>query len=69
MLARIALRLQQAQEQPLRVKALARLETKLGYVEGANNNSIFGAWYGLNYNPYCAMAVTWAYVGVGRRGS
>ncbi len=33
----------------------------LGFKEGANNNTKFGKWYGLNYNPYCDMAISyWA---------
>jgi hypothetical protein len=68
MLRRISERLQNAKEKPLRETALDKLEGKLGYVEKPRNDSIFGAWYGLNHNPYCAMAVTWAHVGVGSTG-
>lgn len=32
---------------------------EIGYKEGANNNSKYGAWYGLNYNPWCAMFISW----------
>lgn len=32
---------------------------EIGYKEGANNNSKYGVWYGLNYNPWCAMFVSW----------
>ncbi|MBE6741091.1 MAG: CHAP domain-containing protein [Ruminococcaceae bacterium] len=34
-------------------------KTQLGYTEGKNNNTKYGAWYGLNYNPWCAMFVSW----------
>lgn len=64
---RRAARLKAKKREPLRVKALAKLVSKLGYVEGRNNDSEFGRWYGLNNNPYCAMAVSWAYVGVGSK--
>ena len=30
-----------------------------GYREGPNNDTKYGAWYGLNYNPWCAMFVSW----------
>ena len=30
-----------------------------GYKEGANNDTKYGEWYGLNYNPWCAMFVSW----------
>lgn len=30
-----------------------------GYTEGPNNDTKYGAWYGLNYNPWCAMFVSW----------
>ncbi|MGV9815473.1 CHAP domain-containing protein [Streptomyces cellulosae] len=33
----------------------------VGFKEGKNNDTKFGKWYGLNYNPYCDMAVSyWA---------
>lgn len=64
----IATRLKQSQAKPLREKALARLETKLGYHETGNNDNMFGKWYGMNFQPYCAITVTWAYVGAGSKG-
>jgi hypothetical protein len=27
----------------------------VGYAEGPNNQSAFGAWFGLDHNPWCAM--------------
>lgn len=36
-------------------------KTQLGYAEKDNNNTIFGKWYGLNYQPWCAMFVSWVY--------
>ena len=33
--------------------------SQLGYAEGRNNNTKYGAWYGLNYQPWCAMFVSW----------
>lgn len=39
---------------------LVKIATEeLGYVEGANNNTKYGAWYNLNYEPWCAMFVSW----------
>ncbi|MFF7990327.1 peptidoglycan-binding protein [Kitasatospora xanthocidica] len=33
----------------------------VGYKEGPNNDTVFGRWYGLNFNPWCDMAVSrWA---------
>lgn len=34
-----------------------------------SNNSFFGKWYGLNYNPWCAMFVTYRLVMVGFTGA
>jgi hypothetical protein len=34
---------------------------ELGFVEGPNNDSKYGEWYGLNHNPYCAMFVSWCF--------
>jgi hypothetical protein len=62
MTKRIAARMKQAQSRPLREKALERLEGEIGYHETGQNNNKFGKWYGMNFQPYCAMAVTWAYV-------
>lgn len=31
------------------------------YKEGRNNDTIFGKWYGLNYNPWCAMFVSYCF--------
>ena len=30
----------------------------VGYVEGKNNDTIFGKWYRLNFQPWCAMAAS-----------
>lgn len=30
-----------------------------GYHEGPNNDTKYGAWYGLNNEPWCAMFVSW----------
>lgn len=47
----------------LREKALALACEQLGYVESppGSNGNMFGAWYGMNYEPWCAMFVTWCY--------
>lgn len=37
----------------------------VGYEEGKNNNTIYGKWYGLNYNPWCAMAASKMYFDAG----
>lgn len=33
--------------------------TQVGYRETMENKTKYGAWYGLNYQPWCAMFVTW----------
>jgi hypothetical protein len=38
---------------------------EVGYKEGANNNTKYGKWYGLNYNPWCAMFVSWCFTKAG----
>ena len=30
----------------------------IGYTEGPNNDTTFGKWYGLNNQPWCAMAAS-----------
>lgn len=39
--------------------------SRIGYLEGYNNDTEFGRWYGLNYNPWCDMFVSWAAASVG----
>lgn len=46
---------------------LAVAQTQIGYMEGSlegtvqgsNDCTKYGEWYGLNYNPWCAMFVSW----------
>lgn len=40
------------------MKVLEEAAKYLGYTEGENNNTQFGKWYGLNYQPWCAMSVS-----------
>jgi len=41
------------------MKKLAEIANNyVGYVEGPNNDTVFGKWYGLNNQPWCAMAVS-----------
>ena len=46
-----------------RQRALKAAIGQLGYVESPNgsNNNKFGQWYGMNYEPWCAMFVTWCF--------
>ncbi|GAB1326963.1 CHAP domain-containing protein [Streptomyces sennicomposti] len=40
---------------------LKRAAADVGYKEGRDNDTKHGRWYGLNYNPWCDMAVSmWA---------
>lgn len=34
---------------------------EVGYREGANNDTKYGIWYGLNNNPWCVMFLTWVF--------
>lgn len=38
---------------------IAKAVSTLNYVEGANNNTTFGKWYGLNFQPWCDMWISW----------
>lgn len=33
--------------------------SQVGYREGRGNNNKYGIWYGWNYQPYCAMGLSW----------
>lgn len=50
------------------IQANAVIETakaQVGYKEGNNNDTIFGKWYGLNNQPWCAMFVSWCFYKAG----
>jgi len=53
----------------VREAALALAEQELGYHETGNNDNKYGRWYGMNYQPWCAMFCTWAYETNERSGS
>lgn len=36
-------------------------QKQVGFVEGPNNDNLYGTWYGLNHAPYCAMFVSWCF--------
>jgi len=38
---------------------------QVGYKEGPNNQSKYGAWYGLDHQPWCAMFVSWVFAQAG----
>lgn len=42
-------------------KVVEIAQGQIGYKEGKNNNTIFGKWYGLNNQPWCAMYVSWCF--------
>ena len=39
-------------------KVLDGAASHVGYKEGANNDTPFGIWYGLNHQPWCAMSAS-----------
>jgi hypothetical protein len=44
---------------------VAAAKSQLGYKEGVNNDTIFGKWWGLNNQPWCAMFVSWCFAQAG----
>ena len=38
----------------------------INYEEGKNNDTLFGEWYGLNFQPWCAMFVSYCFSEVGQ---
>ena len=36
-------------------------QQQVGFIEGDNNDTPYGAWYGINHQPYCAMFVSWVF--------
>lgn len=43
------------------VVATALREVESGYREGANNDTKYGKWFGLNNQPWCAIFVSWCF--------
>jgi len=50
---------------PANVIAWARRQVEAKYKEGPNNDSVFGKWYGMNNQPWCAMYVSWCFAQAG----
>jgi hypothetical protein len=46
-------------------KLMELCEASVGYTEGANNDTTFGKWYGLNNQPWCAMSASKMYFDLG----
>ena len=42
-------------------KVVAIATKEVGYKEGPNNGTKYGAWYGLDHNSWCAMFVSWCF--------
>jgi hypothetical protein len=46
-------------------KVLELCKAAIGYTEGANNDTVYGKWFGLNNQPWCAMAASKMYFDAG----
>lgn len=46
----------------LRLQALKRAQSQIGYAESGQNMTKYGEWYGANGSPWCAMFITWCYL-------
>lgn len=46
-------------------KVLELCKASVGYTEGPNNDTTFGKWFGLNNQPWCAMAASKMYFDAG----
>jgi hypothetical protein len=55
----------------LRVMALDKAVSQLGTKESppSSNHTKYGEWYGIDYQPWCAMFVTWCFEQVGNSPS
>ena len=42
-------------------RIIARAFSQVGYKEGPNNENKYGAWAGMNNEPWCAMFVSWVF--------
>lgn len=43
--------------------------SQIGYQEGINNDTMYGKWYGMNNQPWCAMFVSWVFSEAGLASS
>jgi len=43
------------------MKLIEIAKAELGYQEGPNNDTKYGKWYGLNFQPWCAMFISWVF--------
>ena len=50
-------------------EVLELCKASLGYTEGPNNDTKFGKWFGLNNQPWCAMAASKMYFDAGMIGT
>jgi peptidoglycan hydrolase-like protein with peptidoglycan-binding domain len=41
-------------------------KSQLGYVEGKNNHTKYGEWYGIDNAPWCATFVSWCFAQAGQ---
>lgn len=48
-----------------RVLSVAKKYVDAKYKEGRNNDTIFGKWFGLNNQPWCAMFVSYVFAEAG----
>ena len=46
-------------------KVIELCNSAVGYTEGANNDTIYGKWFGLNNQPWCAMSASKMYFDAG----
>ena len=52
-----------------REKIVAIAVAEIGYREYQGNNTKYGVWYGLNYQPWCAIFISWCANWAGVLGS
>jgi len=46
-------------------KVIELCKASVGYIEGTNNDTTFGKWFGLNNQPWCAMSASKMYFDAG----
>lgn len=56
------------QRRLIKRRLLKVMRSQIGYAEGANNDTKYGRWYGLNFQPWCAIFVSWCVAKAGCQG-